>query len=275
MVSPRTQATTLLPSSGPDEKRVAGLQQAAERLEGGHGPQRHHEMLLIALPRAAVQDLNVQVGQASRGSGFIVPLFSMGGPSAILRSGEACEAACDRSVPVFPEHPVQGVKGAVREPPRARQKPVVLWFEAVGWRLPSLLAHLSILRHCLPGGRCARSSRRASAGARCEGSSSLASRRRRSLAPLAMVSTSSARVRGTSLDCARPPVAMALGHPGKVVNRGSRPLAMADCEIQGMEVGVLAHALPASCVANGARKKAMVCPFCSAMIAGLVREQYT
>ena len=51
---------------------------------------------------------------------------------------------------------------------RAPDEAVVLWFEAVGWRQPSLLAHLSILSHCLLGGRCARSSRRASAGARCE-----------------------------------------------------------------------------------------------------------
>src|SRR5215212_9106280 len=50
---------------GPDEKRVADLQQAAECLEGGHGPQRYHEMLLVSLPRTAVKDLNVQVGQAS------------------------------------------------------------------------------------------------------------------------------------------------------------------------------------------------------------------
>ena len=50
---------------------------------------------------------------------------------------------------------------------------------------------------------------------------------------------------------------------------------MADCEIQGMEVGVRRTLSRLSCVANGARKKAMVCPFCSAMIAGLVREQYT
>src|SRR3954449_3890446 len=56
----------------PDEKRVADLQQAAERLEGGHGPQRHHKVLLVALPRTAVQDLNVQVGQASRRSRLIV-----------------------------------------------------------------------------------------------------------------------------------------------------------------------------------------------------------
>src|SRR5215218_6989176 len=42
------------------------------------------------------------------------------------------------------------------------------------------------------------------------------------------------------------PVAMALGHAGEVVNRGLSGLpAMADREIQGMEVGVLAHALPA------------------------------
>lgn len=44
---------------------------------------------------------------------------------------EACEPARDRSVPVFPEQPIQGVKGAVREPPRAGQKPVILSFEAV------------------------------------------------------------------------------------------------------------------------------------------------
>src|SRR4051794_37159951 len=73
------------------------------------------------------------------------------GPQQSCGSGTACEAAYDRSVPVFPEHPIQGVKGAVREPPRARQKPVVLSFEAVGWCQPSLLAHLSILSHCLPG----------------------------------------------------------------------------------------------------------------------------
>src|SRR3954451_21082560 len=35
----------------PDEKRVAGLQPAANRLEGGHGPQHHHDLLLVALPR--------------------------------------------------------------------------------------------------------------------------------------------------------------------------------------------------------------------------------
>src|SRR3712207_7705389 len=52
-------------------------------------------------------------------------------------------SVCYRSVPVFPEHTVQGVKGAVRQPPRARQKSVVLSFEAVGWSRPSLLAQLS------------------------------------------------------------------------------------------------------------------------------------
>src|SRR3954464_7057245 len=56
----------------PDEKRVAGLQQATERLEGGHSPQRHHEVLFIALPRTAVNDLDVEVGQASRRSRLIV-----------------------------------------------------------------------------------------------------------------------------------------------------------------------------------------------------------
>ena len=41
-------------------------------------------------------------------------------------------------------------------------------------------------------------------------------------------------------------VALALGHPGQVVDRRLPGLpAMADREIQGMEVGVLAHALPA------------------------------
>jgi hypothetical protein len=35
----------------PDEKRVTGLQPAANRLEGGHGPQHHHDLLLVALPR--------------------------------------------------------------------------------------------------------------------------------------------------------------------------------------------------------------------------------
>src|SRR5215210_393258 len=104
-------------------------------------------MHFIALPGAAVQDLNVQVGQASGRSGFIIRALSMGGPRPSCRCGTACEAARDRSVPVFPEHPVQGVKGAVREPPRARQKPVVLWFEAAGWRLPSVLAHLGIVNH--------------------------------------------------------------------------------------------------------------------------------
>src|SRR3954462_2732374 len=72
------------------------------------------------------------------------------GPRQSCGSGTACEAACDRSVPVFPEHPVQGVKGAVREPPCARQKSVVLSFLAVGWRRPSLLMHLALLRHCRP-----------------------------------------------------------------------------------------------------------------------------
>src|SRR3954462_12211720 len=44
----------------------------------------------------------------------------------------------------------------------------------------------------------------------------------------------------------RHPVAMALGNPGEVVNCGLPGLlAMADREIQGMEVGVLAHTLPA------------------------------
>src|SRR4051812_48164827 len=71
--------------------------------------------------------------------------------SAILGSEEACEAGRDRSVAVFPEHPVQGIKGAVREPPCARQKSVVLSFEAVGWCRPSLLAHLSILSHRFSG----------------------------------------------------------------------------------------------------------------------------
>src|SRR4051812_9895230 len=56
----------------PDKKRVAGLQQAPERLEGGHGPQRHHEVLLVALPRTAVKDLDVEVGQASGRSRLIV-----------------------------------------------------------------------------------------------------------------------------------------------------------------------------------------------------------
>src|SRR3954453_23288630 len=108
-------------------------------------------MLFIALPEAAVEDLNVQVGQASRCPGFIIRALFHGGPRQSCGSGTACEAAYDRSVPVFPEHPVQGVKGAVREPPRARQKPVVLSFEAVGWCQPSLLAHLAILRHRRPG----------------------------------------------------------------------------------------------------------------------------
>src|SRR5215210_5742869 len=44
----------------------------------------------------------------------------------------------------------------------------------------------------------------------------------------------------------RYPVAMALGHPGQIVNRCLPGLsAMADREIQGMKVGVLAHTLPA------------------------------
>src|SRR3954469_21451740 len=77
----------------PDEKRVADLQQAAERLEGGHGPQRHHKVLLVALPRTAVQDLNVQVGQASRCPGFIIRALFHGGPRQSCGSGTACEAA--------------------------------------------------------------------------------------------------------------------------------------------------------------------------------------
>src|SRR3954468_1437819 len=58
--------------SAPDEKRVAGLQQAAECLEEGKTPQHHRDLLLVALPRTAVEDFNVQVGQASRGTGFII-----------------------------------------------------------------------------------------------------------------------------------------------------------------------------------------------------------
>src|SRR3954463_265976 len=66
----------------PDEKRVADLQQAAERLEGGHGPQHHHKVLLVALPRTAVQDLMSRLGRRAVAR---VSSYSIGGPSAVLR----------------------------------------------------------------------------------------------------------------------------------------------------------------------------------------------
>src|SRR5215217_3151673 len=52
--------------------RIAGLHKAAKRLKSRNGPQHHHKLLLVALPWAAMQDLNIQCGQASRRPGLIV-----------------------------------------------------------------------------------------------------------------------------------------------------------------------------------------------------------
>src|SRR3954469_4151097 len=169
------------------------------------------------------------------------------GPRQSCGSGTACEAAYDRSVPVFPEHPVQGVKGAVREPPRARQKPVVLSFEAVGWCRPSLLAHLSILSHCLPGRTLCTFLTPRLGGRTLRGRIKPRLRRRTLTRAIGHGEHVLSSFQGYELGLREGyTVALALGHPGQVVDRRLPGLpAMADREIQGMEVGVLAHALPA------------------------------
>src|SRR4051795_13551709 len=205
-------------------------------------------LLLIALRRTAVKDLNVQVGQASGRSRFIVLThLHWKGPRQFCGSGEACEAARDRSVAVFPEHPVQGVKGAVREPPCARQKSVVLSFEAVGWCRPSLLAYLSILSHRFSGRTLCTLLAPNLGRQALQALIKLRLRRRtrtRVVHPCHHVLGS---FQWYELGLGkRYSVTKALGHAGEIVNRGLPGLlAMADREVQGMEVGILAHALPA------------------------------
>src|SRR3954471_5682000 len=180
-----------------------------------------------------------------------------------------------------PGHFVQSIEGPVGQAARPRQQPLLLTFDNRGRSLPSFVTKRWIAAH--------RVDKRAL-------SPLIASGLDRRAVPAVIVPHRDGRtLTRIAYHCEhvlgllqrhelgmgqRHPVAVALGHPSEVVNRGSACLlAMADREIKGMEVGVLAHAFPAFLVRKRsqeeARKKAIVCLFCSAMMAGRVGEQNT